>query len=165
VSFANRSLEAAVAGKPQPGWKDVLEEAAIEVFELMASVQLAPLPEPTQPANGAITSMVGMAGALCGMMNIRCSHTAAQRLAGCMLAGSHVSSAGTIRDALGELCNMIAGNFKAKIPSLADHCMLSVPTVITGDDYSLEPVDPFQVIHVAFDFSGDTIHVALVMHS
>ena len=36
---------------------------------------------------------------------------------------------------LGELRNMIAGNFKLKVTSLADHCMLSVPTVITGDDY------------------------------
>src|SRR5258708_20048386 len=109
--------------------------------------------------------MVGMGGGVGGMMNIRWSHPAAQRPAGCMLAGAHAPSAGTIRDALGELCNMIAGNFKAKIPSLADLCMLSVPTVITGDDYSLEPVDPFQAIHVAFDFSGDIIHVSLVMHS
>ena len=40
-------------------------------------------------------------------------------------------------DALGEVCNMVAGNFKNKIAGLAEGCMLSPPTVITGNDYSL----------------------------
>jgi len=37
-----------------------------------------------------------------------------------------------ISDALGEVCNMIAGNFKNKISGLSEGCMLSVPTVITA---------------------------------
>ena len=155
----------AVQVKPEPGWKPVLEQAAIEVFELMAAVHLTLLPENSGSPTGAITAMVGMAGALCGMMNIRCSHTTAQKLAGRMLAGSAATTPHTIRDATGELCNMIAGNFKSKIANLADHCMLSVPTVITGDDYSLDPVDPYHLIHVAFACEGDPIFVMLVVHS
>ena len=38
-------------------------------------------------------------------------------------------------DALGEICNMVAGNFKNKVSGLGNGCMLSVPTVITGRDY------------------------------
>jgi Chemotaxis phosphatase CheX len=35
-------------------------------------------------------------------------------------------------DAFGEICNMIAGNFKNKISGLGNGCMLSVPTIISA---------------------------------
>ena len=41
-------------------------------------------------------------------------------------------------DAIGEICNMVAGQFKAKI-GLEAECMLSVPTIITGTSYQLRP--------------------------
>ena len=40
-------------------------------------------------------------------------------------------------DALGEICNMVAGNFKNKIAGLAEGCLLSPPTVVSGSDYNL----------------------------
>ena len=39
-----------------------------------------------------------------------------------------------LADAMGEICNMVAGNFKNKIAGLSAGCMLSVPTVITGSE-------------------------------
>ena len=39
-------------------------------------------------------------------------------------------------DAVGEICNMVAGYFKAKI-GLGDQCKLSVPTVLAGTDYKI----------------------------
>jgi CheY-specific phosphatase CheX len=39
---------------------------------------------------------------------------------------------------LGELCNMLAGTFKAKFSSLADRCILSVSTVITGENCAFQ---------------------------
>jgi len=41
-------------------------------------------------------------------------------------------SKGQLEDAVGEVCNMVAGNFKNKISGISDGCKLSVPTVITG---------------------------------
>jgi chemotaxis protein CheX len=38
-------------------------------------------------------------------------------------------------DALGEMCNMIAGNFKNKLTGTDERCMLSVPSVISGGEY------------------------------
>jgi len=39
-----------------------------------------------------------------------------------------------VRDALGELANMLAGNLKSVLPS---GVVLSMPSVIEGSDYSL----------------------------
>ena len=150
--------------RPEPVWKSILECSAIEVFNLMATVQLTPAPSALGEPSGDRTAMVGMAGALCGMTNIRCSGETAAKLATKMLGTDVSSSPSDVSDALGELCNMVAGNFKSKISNLADHCMLSVPTVISGDDYMLEPAKPVENFTVAFEYEGATIWVSLTVH-
>jgi len=145
-------------------WKSIMECAAVEVFELMAGVRLELLASPGEPC-GEQTAMVGMAGALCGMTSVRCSRTTAGKLAALMLGGDVATNPSMARDALGELCNMVAGNFKAKISNLADHCMLSVPTVITGDNYSMDAVPPTEGLTLALVFEGEPIFVTLITHS
>src|SRR5271163_2378326 len=147
-----------------PNWKSIMECAALEVFELMAGVRLELLPSPGEP-RGEQTAMVGMAGALCGMTTVRCTRTTAGKLAALMLGGDAATDPAMARDALGELCNMIAGNFKAKVSNLADHCMLSVPTVITGDNYSMDAVPPTEGLTLALVFEGEPIFVTLITHS
>jgi len=66
-----------------------------------------------------------------------------------------------ISDALGEVCNMIAGNFKNKISGLSEGCMLSVPTVITGTDYSLHSQADSPGLEVRLLFEGMPIAISL----
>jgi chemotaxis protein CheX len=153
------------AGKLDPNWKGILECAVIEVFQMMAGVSLVPNPSTTEEPRGEHTAMVGLAGALCGMVTIRCTKASSSSLASAMLGGDAASNPSTISDALGELCNMVAGNFKAKISSLADHCMLSVPTVISGEDYSMEMAEPNEGIAISFLMDGKAVWVALVIHT
>jgi chemotaxis protein CheX len=70
-----------------------------------------------------------------------------------------------ISDALGEVCNMVAGNFKNKISGLSEGCMLSVPTVITGSDYSLYSQADTPGLEVAFLFEGMPITISLQIRS
>lgn len=151
-------------GQIESSWKAILECAAVEVFEMMAGVHLEPSPSPAEESRGEQTAMVGMAGALCGMITLRCSQRASAKLASLMLGQDAASSPTTARDALGELCNMVAGNFKAKINALKDRCVLSVPTVITGEDYSMEAADPNEGVTVALTFDGELVWVCLIAH-
>jgi chemotaxis protein CheX len=66
-------------------------------------------------------------------------------------------------DAIGEICNMVAGNFKNKIAGLGDGCMLSVPTVITGTEYSLHSMVSDE-IHTTFLFEGEPVMLSLSVH-
>lgn len=151
--------------QPDPTWRTILECAAVEVFQMMAGARLVPSPTPTADPSGKQTAMVGMAGALCGMTTIRCTSATAEKLASLMLGGDAASKPSTVRDALGELCNMVAGNFKSKISTLSDHCMLSVPTVITGEDYVMQTPDPNEGFQVALAFEGEPVWVTIVIHS
>jgi chemotaxis protein CheX len=148
-----------------PNWKALLLCAAQEVFEIMAGVLPEVNPEPAGEPRGEQTAMVGLAGALCGMTILRCSREASTKFASLLLGGEAASNPSTAKDALGELCNMIAGNFKAKISHLADNCMLSVPTVITGGDYSMSTVEPNESFTVALTFDGEPIWISLVIHT
>ncbi len=150
--------------RPDPSWRSIIECATIEVFEMMAGARLEPVPTPTEEPKGARTAMVGLAGALCGMMSIRCSSNSAGQLASLMLGGDAAENNSMIADALGELCNMVAGNFKSKITNLADHCMLSVPTVISGEDYWLQTSSPAEQFQIALTYQGELVWVALTVH-
>jgi chemotaxis protein CheX len=147
-------------------WIPVLELATQEVFETMLGCQLV---KPAAPANGApanITGMVGLAGQLCGVLSIGCDEKAAALMASKML-GIELSKIGRpeIADALGEVCNMAAGNFKNKISGLGDGCMLSPPSVITGDDYNIHSMAESPSLEISLLFESMPIQVCLQIHS
>ncbi|MFZ0290591.1 MAG: chemotaxis protein CheX [Candidatus Sulfotelmatobacter sp.] len=70
-----------------------------------------------------------------------------------------------IADALGEICNMVAGNFKNKIAGLGDGCMLSPPSVITGDDYTVHPQPETPALEVRLLFETMLLVISLHIHS
>ncbi len=151
--------------KPDPHWKSILECAAMEVFSMMAGVELTAFPGSVEDRHAEQTAMVGLAGALCGMVTIRCATPTAGKLATLMLRADSASTPSMMGDALGELCNMVAGNFKSKVTTLADHCMLSVPTVIWGEDYVLQTVLPHEGFEVVLSLEGEPLWFTLVIHT
>ena len=64
-----------------------------------------------------------------------------------------------------EVCNMIAGNFKAKLAGMGNHCMLSVPTIITGGDYRLHSLADGGTIEVMLEFEKSLLWITLELHS
>lgn len=114
-------------------WIPVLEAATQEVFEMMLNCKLT-VPESKTEILTDISSMVGLAGKLRGVLSIKCGLTTAETMASMMLGVSPDKVGPELSDAFGEVANMVAGNFKNKISGLGDGCMLSVPTVITGRD-------------------------------
>jgi chemotaxis protein CheX len=121
---------------PQTAWPDVLRETAIEVFATMVGATLKNSETNDVPALAQMTGMVGIAGPLIAVFSLRCSERAATTLASQMLGVSLEDAAAQKRDAVGEICNMVAGYFKAKI-GLGDQCKLSVPTILVGTDYKI----------------------------
>jgi chemotaxis protein CheX len=141
-------------------WVPLLELSAREVFELMLGCQLQPLEE--VPSSGLdITSMVGLAGQLCGVMSIRASKESAALMAFKMLGSETDKDSQEVRDAFGEVCNMVAGNFKNKVSGLGEGCMLSVPTVISGNDYSLHSLADSPPLEVRLQFENMPLIISL----
>lgn len=151
-------------GRGRDGWLPTLRLAIQEVFDLMLGSTLEAPVQPPSEAGLDITSMVGLAGQLCGVLTVRCRAKSAARMASLMLGIEADQSGPEMCDAVSEICNMVAGNFKNKIAGLGDGCMLSVPTVITGSEYNLHSMVN-EEMHAAFLFEGEPILVSLEVHN
>jgi chemotaxis protein CheX len=157
--------ESVAANSSRENWIPLLDLAAREVFELMLVCQLTvpATAEETTPLD--VTSMVGLAGQLSGVFTVRCSGKAAAIMTSRML-GVELDSVGPeVLDALGEVCNMVAGNFKNKIAGLAQGCMLSPPTVITGSDYNLHSAAASPSLEVRLLFESMPLVISLQINS
>ncbi len=145
-------------------WKPLLELATREVFELMLGCHLSAATGDSE-AFLNITSMVGLAGQLCGVLSVRCDGKSAALMASKMLGVEPDKVGAEMSDAIGEISNMIAGNFKNKISGLGDGCMLSPPTVITGTDYSTHSLADSPALELRLLFEGMPITISLEIHS
>ena len=153
------------SAKPDGGWAPLLEAATRDVFHIMLGTQLEP-PVPSDPPLVAdLTSMVGLAGDLCGVISFHCRAESASLMASKMLGMEISGFDDTVRDAIGEICNVVAGNFKAKVAGLVNECMLSVPSVISGSDYKLFSLVDGERSEVAFSFEGTPVWVTLDLNS
>jgi chemotaxis protein CheX len=147
--------------QPSASWNVVLGEAAKEVFSLMVGTEISLCPPADPPDVLEVTAMVGLAGQLCGILSVCCSKAAAATIASRMLGLSGDEATAHSSDAIGEICNMIAGSFKSKINGLEDKCMLSVPTVIIGDSYTLHSLVAGNRIEVTMLFDGSPLKLSL----
>lgn len=138
----------------------LLELSAREVFELMLNTKLETRGEIDENALD-ISSMVGFAGQLCGVLAIRSSKESAALMAFRMLGSETDKESQEVADAFGEICNMVAGNFKNKISGLGDGCMLSVPTVVTGNDFTVHSLGTSTPLKIRLQFENLPILITL----
>ena len=146
-------------------WRSLLELATCEVFEMMVGTQLKHVVDSEEPVASEFTAMVGLAGSLCGVLSLRCSAESAAIIASKMLGIAPGEAQQDSWDATGEVCNMIAGNFKAKLSGVGNQCMLSVPTIITGGDYHMHSLADGCTVEVALEFENSPIWITLELHS
>jgi CheY-specific phosphatase CheX len=142
------------------GWTADMQESLHEVFSMMLGMKVVPSDAASLPGFRAeLTAIVGLAGSLCGLFVIRCSTSTGSQLAEKML-GTNVCE-DQVLDALGELCNMLAGGFKSRIPDIGATCMLSVPTTIVGEDHIIHTAGCFNRFEFFFQCDDQPLQVIL----
>ena len=106
--------------------------------------------------------MVGFGGLLSGACVFRTGGSSAMKIAERMTGMEFEDIDDTVKDGIGEICNMLAGAWKGKVPNLAANCGLSVPAVITGRDYNLHVQAPeFQLKHT-YQFEDAGFEVTII---
>jgi chemotaxis protein CheX len=142
-----------------------LDASVEEVFQLMLGVNCR-RDNDLVKGNGAepesVTSVVGFGGLLSGACVFSCGSGAAMKIAGHMLGMEFKEIDDTVKDGIGEICNMLAGAWKGKVPELAANCGLSVPAVITGRDYKLHVQAPEFQLHHRYTFESHSFAVTIV---
>lgn len=120
-----------------------------EVFRLMLGVNCEQIEGPIEKEPDTITAVVGFGGVLSGACVFRAGETVARRIATLLTGMDQPTLDDTVKDAIGEICNMLAGAWKGRMPDLSANCMLSVPAVVTGRDYRIHVQSPeFRLDHI-----------------
>jgi len=117
---------------------------------------------PVEGERESVTAVVGFGGLLSGACVLRAGAGAAMRMAAQMTGTEFGGIDDTVKDAMGEICNMLAGAWKGKVPELAANCGLSLPAVISGHDYNLHVQAPTFQVHHVYHFDDTYFEVTIV---
>jgi chemotaxis protein CheX len=141
------------------------DASVMEVFSMVFGFEAEAIQTPDSDqslcAVDERTAIVGFSGTMRGACQIRMSSLAASSIASAMLGGAPVAEGDdSIDDALGELCNMIAGGWKNGISSFCE-CTLSPPTVISGRNYKVHFHKLSMELSRFYKFNGHSLHLTL----
>ncbi len=116
-----------------------LQESVAEVFESfdIMTVQKTKILEGQISFKGKhLVSMVGFVGELTGLVSIYCSLKMATHITSSMLDVDIHEVTPEVRDAIGEVSNIIVGIFKSKFNTGTSPFQQSIPSVLDGDNFS-----------------------------
>jgi chemotaxis protein CheX len=145
---------------PRSEWLGILRDATAEVFSMMVGSTVVTPETADCPVSAYITGVIGITGAVSAILTVRCSDASATKVASQMLGVSTEEAAAQKSDAIGEICNIVAGHFKLKI-GCGDTCMLTVPSVITGGNYRIHSLAAGQRLEFPLLYEGEPMWLAL----
>lgn len=112
------------------GYEQQIREITASIFQSVLDFPIDENGPTTDVPQPALIGAVQIGGAWKGAVAVECSQALARKASASMfgMAEGEVSS-GEMSDALGEITNMVGGNFKALLEGV---CQLSLPTVVEG---------------------------------
>ncbi len=141
-------------------------DATLEVFTTMVMMEPTddlPLNEPINRFKCSITGMVGFGGIYSGVISIHCPVSLALKITSNMLGMECDEVNDDINDAIGEIANMLGGSVKLVLSKGGMDIKLSIPTVISGEDYTVNSLTDIDCVVIPFSLDGDKFLVGLTL--
>ena len=137
-----------------------LETVARSVFTSMMGLEIWPSDQPCPASAGLLTAAVYFTGEWAGATFVHCDPQPACGFAGRFLGFPAPEAVDNdVRDVIGELANMIAGNLKC---TLSPGIRVSIPSVTEGADYALRVCRASVVCRAAFHTDAGAFWITLV---
>ncbi|MFT5698045.1 MAG: chemotaxis protein CheX [Desulforhopalus sp.] len=112
------------------------------------------------PSN--ITSMIGLGGGLKGLLAVHCPSSVATEITSSFLGMDVEEIDDDVKDAIGEIANMIAGNLKISFAKSDVNIELAIPTSIVGDSFYVSGISDSIRTVVPFRMGDGTFWVELM---
>ncbi len=133
-----------------------------EVFQTIWSITLGldllgPAGSIPPPPDETLCACVHLTGAWTGLVTVSLSQGLARRAASAMFDQPAAElSVAELHDAIGEIANMTGGGVKALLPAPSQ---LSMPSVVSGSNFSFSAPGGLVVNDVAFQVGGSQIRL------
>lgn len=115
-------------------------ETTEEIFNTMIFLEVsadAPLEQGKQAIGCHVSAMIGLTGGFSAMLGIHCPEAVGLAISGAMLGMEIEEIDADVKDALGEIANMLAGGLKERFSAEDISLDLAIPTAITGKSYTI----------------------------
>lgn len=141
-----------------------ITESTQEIFSSMIMLEVTP-GEPYKRnksvLRSSISGIIGLTGSIKGLLAIHLPKQTALEVTTAFLGMDVTEIDEDVRDAIGELANMLGGSLKATLDPKGSGIQLSMPTAIYGEEYSIDCIAEAEEITVPFELSGNTFLVEL----
>lgn len=142
---------------------EAMSAAALEVFGSMMGIAIEP--EKIEPGQATavkdhgVLSLLGITGEWTGNGGLSCSADCACWMASQMMLCEFPEVNDEVRDAVGEITNMIVGSFKNSISNLTGPLGMSTPTVISGQGMTTTNSESREWIAFPFHSEGHSFRM------
>jgi chemotaxis protein CheX len=139
----------------------IVTQIVENVFQTMMGMEVHAVEDVQFPPPGEmITAAISLAGTWKGAVLVECGLNEAFSFTSQMIGVDLPTSYNDdVRDALGELANMVGGNLKSVLPGGVG---LSLPTVVWGHDYSMQICRAGKARRWIYQGDGATFAVQLI---
>ena len=129
----------------------------------------SPWKHPVDLSGPQVVGTVGFIGDISGLIYLYFNNNFARFVSGSMLGmtDAEVDAAGdeVVNDAVGEVTNMTVGGFKNQLCDQGFPCRLTIPSILRGSNFSIEPVSGATRRTYTFDIQGHRLVTDLLMKS
>ncbi len=136
-------------------------EAAVKVLQTMAFTEPR-VGEPflkgkTPLSQGDITGIVGLTGATKGSLAVSFSETAILQVVSNMLGEAFKEMNDEVRDAVGEITNMICGDARRMLAEIGYQFQGAIPTIIEGKNHKICHVFRGSILVIPFTIGEEGV--------
>jgi chemotaxis protein CheX len=128
-------------------------EATLSVIKTMAHVEPVagkPFIKNGPSATGDISGIVGITGDNEGSLCLTFSKGCILQIAGKMLGEDQKDINDQVKDAVGELTNMISGDSRRRLGELGKHYQGAIPSVVSGQRHEVKHVTKGPILSIPF---------------
>ena len=115
-------------------------ETTEEIFSTMVFMDIsaaAPLEQGKRVLGCHISAMIGLSGDFSAMLGIHCPEAVGLAISGAMLGMEIDEIDADVKDAMGEIANMVAGGLKERFAAEEIDLELAIPTAISGKSFTI----------------------------
>jgi chemotaxis protein CheX len=160
---------------PETLIRENIQRAVSTVFKTMLghSTRLMDTPPPVPkgvdgpPPVPQVVGMVGFLGDINGLIYLYMDQGFARMCTSSLLGmtETEVEESGdeTVNDAIGELTNMTVGTFKNGLCDAGYPCILTIPSILRGSNFSIEPVSSANRFIFSFDCANHRVTADILL--
>lgn len=128
--------------------------ASVNVLQTMAFMEVRPgkpFLKKDKKATGDVTGVIGITGDSNGSLSITFSQSCIEKIVGNMFGEEISGITDEVRDAVGEITNMISGDARRKLGETGINLTAAIPSVVSGPGHTIKHINPGPCIAIPFE--------------